>query len=410
MKRSCKPLVTIVIGAAMLAATGCTTQSTSGPATPGTTASDNAANNSDPDNTADPTATRSETKMSVTKKSFGTMQDGTEVDEYTLTNDHGLKATIITYGAMLTSVETPDRDGNFARITLFRDTLADYVEGHPYFGCTVGRYANRIAAGKFSLDGQDYTLATNDSDLNHLHGGTKGFDKYVWTAEPVEGDQAVGVIFTHESADGEEGYPGKMTAQVTYTLDSDDQLTMSYEATSDKTTIVNLTNHSYWNLAGFDSGDILEHEVLLNADKYLPVDEGLIPTGELAPVKDTPMDFTQPKTIGARIDQVEGGYDHCYALNKSTGEVFSHAATVFDSKSGRVMEIFTDQPGIQFYTGNFLDGTLSGGGTAFQKNAAFCLETQVFPDAPNQPNFPSAVLKPGETYTHLTIHTFSVRK
>jgi len=358
-------------------------------------------------------APRSETKMTIDKQTYGKTPDGTEVDQYTLADAKGLRVKIITYGAMITSVEVPDRDGKPANVTLHRDSLKDYLAGHPFFGCAVGRYANRIAKGKFTLDGHEYTLATNNGP-NHLHGGNKGFDKYVWKAEPVEGDGFVGVKFSHVSPDGDEGYPGELKATVIYTLSNDNELKMDYTATTDKPTVVNLTNHAYWNLAapgGYPgSGDVLGHELTLNADRYLPVDAGLIPLGELKPVKGTPMDFTQPKTIGSRIEQIEGGYDHCYVLNKKEGEKLSLAARVVEPKSGRTMEIYTTQPAIQLYTGNFLDGTVTGGGVAYQKHFALCLETEHYPDSPNRPEYPSTVLRPGETYHEVTVHKFSVQK
>jgi len=347
--------------------------------------------------------------MSIDKKQYGKMPDGAEVDLYTLTNAHGLKVKIMTYGATITSVEVPDRDGKTANVVLHLGTLADYLKGHPFFGSTVGRYANRIAKGKFTLDGKQYTLATNNNE-NHLHGGLKGFDKKVWKAKPVQTADAVGVTCTYASPDGEEGYPGALTAKVTYSLTDRNELKMEYSATADKPTIVNLTNHSYWNLAGAGSGTVLDQEVMLNADGYLPVDNGLIPLGKIAPVKGTPMDFVaRPMTIGSRIAEVKGGYDHCYVLNKKEAGKLSLAAKITDPKSGRVMEILTDQPGVQFYTGNFLDGTMKAGGKSYVKNGGFCLETQHFPDSPNRPQFPSVVLRPVEPYTHLTIHKFSVQ-
>jgi len=355
------------------------------------------------------TASGRETKMTLTKRPYGQLEDGTEIEQYTLSNGKGLTVKVITYGAMITAVEVPDRDGKIENITLFRDSLEDYLAGHPYFGCAVGRYANRIAQGKFTLDGTEYTLATNDG-ANHLHGGEKGFDKLVWKAKPIEEKDFVGVRFKLVSPDGDEGYPGTLTATVTYAVTDEDELIMKYTAKTDKPTVVNLTNHAYWNLAGAGSGDVLNHELMLNADGYLPVDEGLIPLGTVASVKGTPMDFTQPKTIGSRIEQVEGGYDHCYVLNKEAGKKRTLAARVVEPTSGRVMEIYTTQPAIQFYTGNFLDGTISGGGVDYQKHYAFCLETQHYPDSPNQPNFPTTVLRPGETYRQSTVHRFSVRK
>lgn len=366
--------------------------------------------------TASPTHSRStdaskpsEAKMSVHKELLGKTSDGVDVDLYTLTNSKGLRVKIMTYGATIISVETPDRNGKAENVTLSLDKLDEYLKGHPFFGSTVGRFANRIAKGKFTLDGKQYTLAGNDHG-NHLHGGTKGFDKYVWDAKPVETADAVGVVFTHESPDGDEGYPGKLNAKVTYSLTNDNELKMEYEATTDKPTIVNLTNHTYWNLTAA-ADNVLGHELTLNADFYLPVDKGLIPTGELKNLKGTPMDFTKAAAIGSRIAKVEGGYDHCYVLNKKPGEAksLSLAATLYEPKSGRVMQIYTTEPAIQFYTGNFLDGTQQRGGKKFTQHYGFCLETQHFPNSPNKPSFPSVLLKPGETYTHKTVHKFGVK-
>jgi aldose 1-epimerase len=348
-------------------------------------------------------------KVSITKETFGKTPEGEQVDLYTLTNAQGLRVKIMTYGATIIDVETPDRNGKLDNITLSLDSLADYVKGHPFFGSTVGRYANRIAKGKFSLDGKDYKLATNNNGINHLHGGDKGYDKVVWKAEEIKKPDSVGVLFTHESPDGDEGYPGKLTATVTYTLTNDDELKMDYTAVTDKPTIVNLTNHAYWNLTG-GSGDVLKHELMLNADRYLPVDEGLIPTGELKALKGTPMGFLTPQTIGSRIADVKGGYDHNYVLNKKPGEKgLTLVAKIVEPQSGRVMEIFTTQPGVQFYSGNFLDGTVQGHGKKYQKHFGFCLETQHYPDSPNRPEFPSTVLKPGEKYQESTVHKFSVK-
>ncbi len=416
MKQSWKSLAVVVLGVALTAMTGCSGDVDD---KTGKTTDPIKSDAPPPSETPGPTdpgiknATESETKMNCEKQLYGKLDDGTEVDVYTMTNDNGLRAKVITYGAMLISLETPDRDGKLDKITLFRDSLEDYVAGHPYFGCTVGRYANRIAKGKFTLDGTEYQLAVNNPDdkpLNHLHGGVKGFDKQVWTAEPVDGDGVVGVCFSLESPDGDENYPGTLNASVTYSLDNQDQLTLFYSATTDKPTIVNLTNHSYWNLAGAGSGDILQHELTLYADNFLPVDDGLIPKGPLAAVEGTPMDFTVPMAIGSRIANVEGGYDHCYVLNRMADEKLVMVAKAVDPKSGRVMEIITDQPAVQFYTGNFLDGTISGGGVKYEKNHAFCLETQKYPDSPNQPDYPSAVLRPGETYEHVTIHKFTTQE
>ena len=344
--------------------------------------------------------------MSADTDIFGQMPDGTQIDLFTLTNPSGLRARIMTYGATLVSLETPDRDGNIADIILGFDTLEGYLTDHPYFGVIVGRYANRIGKGKFTLDGVEYTLATNNGE-NHLHGGIKGFDKVAWRLEEIkaEGDEAF-VTLSYMSKDGEEGYPGNLFCRVTYTLTKDDELKISYEAETDKTTIINLTNHAYWNLAGQGTGDILGHELMLNADKYTPVDEGLIPTGEIKAVKDTPMDFTSPMTIGSRIDQVPGGYDHNYLLNSGGGSM-APAARVYEPTTGRVLEIQTLQPGIQFYSGNFLDGSITGkSAKVYNKHYGFCLETQHYPDSPNKPDFPSVVLKPGQKYSTETIHKF----
>jgi len=348
-----------------------------------------------------------EEKMSIKKQAFGKTKDGKNVDLYTLTNTNGLKAEIMTYGGIVISLQVPDRDGNFADIVLGCDSLDEYIKGTPYFGALIGRYGNRIAKGKFALDGVEYTLATNNGP-NHLHGGIKGFDKVVWNAEPMQTDQGPALKLAYRSRDGEEGYPGNLSCTVIYTLTNDNELKIRYEAETDKATIINLTHHSYFNLGGHNSGDILGHELILNADHFTPVDKDLIPTGEIKLVKGTPMDFTRPMTIGSRIEQVPGGYDHNYVLNSSDGSL-ALAASVYEPKTGRVMEIFTTEPGIQFYTGNFLDGSNKGKGAVYNKHNGFCLETQHFPDSPNKPDFPSVVLRPGEKYTHLTVHKFSVR-
>ncbi len=346
--------------------------------------------------------------MTIHKSAFGEMPDGTPIHQYTLDNARGLRAKIITFGATLRQVEMPDRHGNTGVVTLYLDSLEDYLAGHPFFGSIAGRYANRIAKGEFTLDGQQYTLATNNGE-NHLHGGEKGFDKAVWKAKPERGDGFVAVTFTLVSPDGDEGYPGTLTVEAKYTLTDDNEIRMEYTATTDKPTVVNLTNHAYWNLAGAGSGDVLGHELMLNADRYLPVDEGLIPLGDPAPVAGTPMDFTQPKKIGSRIERVEGGYDHCYVLNRK-GEGLALAARVVEPESGRGMELHTTQPGIQLYTGNFLDGRLTVAGKPCKRHDGFCLETEHFPDSPNRPEYPSTVLRPGETYHEVTLHKFFVEK
>jgi aldose 1-epimerase len=347
--------------------------------------------------------------MSIEKTSIGKTPEGTEVHQYTLANAAGLRIRVMTYGATLTTVEVPDRNGKLGVITLSLDSLDGYLAGHPYFGSVVGRYANRIAKGKFTLDGAEHTLAVNNGP-NHLHGGLKGFDKLVWKAETEFGDDCATVAFSLTSPDGDEGYPGKLEATARYCLNNRNELKMEYTATTDKTTHVNLTNHAYWNLAGAGSGDVLGHVLMLNADRCLPVDDGLIPLGELAPVEATPMDFTRPETIGSRIERVAGGYDHCYVLNKTEGKEFSLAARVVEPKSGRVMEIHTTQPGIQLYTGNFLDGSLTVAGRPCEKHYAFCLETEHFPDSPNRPEFPTTVLRPGEKYHEVTVHKFGVQE
>jgi aldose 1-epimerase len=344
-------------------------------------------------------------KLGVEVAPYGKMPDGTQVSLYTLTNDKGMRVKITSYGAITVSVEVPDKSGKLTDVTLGYDTLEGWLKSTSYFGATVGRYANRIAKGKFTLDGQTYTLATNNGE-NALHGGIKGFDKVVWNAEPVKAADSAAVKFTYLSKDGEEGYPGNLKVTVVYSLNNANEFKAEFSATTDKATVVNLAHHTYWNLGGPAAGDILGHLMMLSADKYTPVDAGLIPTGELKDVAGTPMDFTKPTAIGQRIAQVEGGYDHNYVLR--AGDPIHLAAKVVDPKSGRVMEILTDQPGVQFYSGNFLDGTVTGkGGVVYKKHYGFCLETQHFPDSPNKPDFPPVILKPGETYKHFMIHKFS---
>ncbi|MHC4111423.1 MAG: aldose epimerase family protein [Planctomycetota bacterium] len=355
------------------------------------------------------TKTKEQIVMGSEIKPFGKTPDGQEIDLYTMTNTNGITAKITNYGAILVSLEVPDKNGKLADITLGFDNLEGYIKGHPYFGAIVGRYANRIGGAKFKLNDLEYQLAANNGP-NHLHGGIKGFDKVVWKAEDVTGDSNRALVkLSYMSKDGEEGYPGNLACTVTYTLTNNDELKINYEAETDKTTILNLTNHSYWNLAGQGDGDILGHELMLNADKYTPVDEGLIPTGEIKSVKDSPMDFTKPMAIGSRIAQVEGGYDHNYVLNSGGGKI-PWCATVYEPTSGRIMEIYTVEPGVQFYTGNFLDGSITGkAGKVYKKHYGFCLETQHFPDSPNKPDFPSVVLKPGDKYTTVTVHKFTTR-
>lgn len=346
----------------------------------------------------------------VTKSLFGRLPDGTEVDLYTLTNSHGLEARIMTYGATLTSVKTPDRDGRLANITLYLDTCDDYLRGHPLFGSVVGRYANRIAGAKFAIDGVEYPLTPNAGKV-HIHGGRNGFQRQVWQAASVPQAEAAAVAFTLNSPDGEEGYPGTLRVKLVYTLNNDNELQLDYTATTDKATVVNLTNHAYWNLAGAGSGDILGHILTLQADAYLPADEQKVPTGEIRSVRGTVMDFTEPQPIGRRIKDVEGeNYDHCYVVRRQPGESLVPAARVVHPQSGRVLEVWTTKPGVQFFTAKFLNGQLSGGGRSYGPYSGFCLETQHFPDSPNRASFPSPILRPHETYHHVTVHKFSVQK
>ncbi len=348
--------------------------------------------------------------MDVKKEAFGNLADGTAVDIYTLTNKAGLEARITTYGAILVSLKLPDRTGVFADVNLGFDALPGYLGTHPYFGAVIGRYGNRIAKARFTVDGVEYSLPANNNG-NTLHGGIRGFDKVVWAAEPVRGADGAGVRLSYLSKDGEEGFPGNLSVTVEYTLTESNELRIDYEAVTDRKTPVNLTNHAYWNLKGEGRGDVLGHVLRLEADAITAVDSAanLIPTGEILPVAGTPFDFTAPHAIGERIAKVEGGYDHNFVL-RSGGGALALAAHVEEPESGRVLEIWTDQPGIQLYTGNFLDGTVVGkGGKAYQKHFAFCLETQHFPDSPNHPNFPSTILEPGQTYRTTTVHKFSVK-
>lgn len=348
-------------------------------------------------------------KASVTQSSFGKLPDGTPVELYTLTNKKGAVCKVMTCGAIITELHVPDRAGQPGDIVLGFDNLEGYLKGHPYFGAAIGRVGNRIAKGRFTLDGKTFTLATNNGP-NHLHGGLKGFDKVVWKAEPLQVKDGAAVRFNYTSPDGEEGYPGTLKVTMVYTLTDKNELRIDYEAATDKATPVNLTNHSYWNLAG--GGDILGHELTLRARRFTPVDDTLIPTGEIRPVKGSPMDFTRAKPIGRDLKQLTNdprGYDHNYVLDSGGGRM-ALAARVFEPKTGRVLEIRTDQPGVQFYSGNFLDGTLTGKhGAVYQKHFGFCLETQHFPDSVNHPSFPSTILRPGQTYRTTTVHKFSVK-
>ncbi|RZL12907.1 MAG: galactose mutarotase [Hymenobacter sp.] len=374
------------------------------------TASQSAATTTAP---ADSAATTTATVAMPTSASFGKTADGTEIQLFTLTNAHGLKASISTYGGTLTSLLVPDKAGKLSDVILGFDNVSGYLspafkKSNPYFGALIGRYGNRIAKGQFTLDGKAYHVGLNNNG-NSLHGGTVGFNQKVWTAKPGTSAEGETLTLSYLSKDGEEGYPGNLNVTVTYTLTNDNALKIDYAATTDKATPVNLTNHAYFNLALGQSKDVLAHQVTIPADRYTVVDANLIPTGELKPVAGTPFDFTTPHAIGERIAQVPGGYDHNWVLNTATGQ--HSAATVFDPATGRTLEVTTDEPGVQFYTGNFLDGSLTGkGGVVYGKHAGFCLETQHFPDSPNQPKFPSTILKPGETYHTTTSYTFGVRK
>lgn len=350
----------------------------------------------------------------VAKTAFGVTKEGVAVDQYTLTNRHGMIAKVITYGATLTELVVPDRQGKAANVVAGWDRLEPYLNpAVPYFGATVGRVGNRIAKAEFTLGGQTYKLAANDGP-NHLHGGRKGFDKVVWKGESLPGSEGPAVRFTYVSPDGEEGYPGRLTASVVYTLTDKNELRLDYSATTDKPTPVNLTNHSYFNLAGDGSGDILGHVLMIAADEITAVDERLIPTGELKPVKGTVFDFTTPTPIGDRINKVPinppVGYDHNYVIRRKAADAgLVLAARVTEPKTGRTMEVLTREPGVQFYSGNFLNGTLKNrDGVPYNKHSAFCLETQHFPDAVHHPTFPSTIVEPGKAYRTTTVYRFGI--
>lgn len=347
--------------------------------------------------------------LTLEKFEYGTTNNNEIVDGFTLKNSKGISVSIITFGAAVISIKMPDADGNVEDITLGYKDLIGYENDNSYLGATVGRYANRIAKGKFILDGVEYQLSTNDNG-NHLHGGNKGFNKVVWKAEPFERENEIGVKLEYLSEDGEEGYPGNMKATVTYSLNNDSELKIYYEAETDKKTIVNLTHHSYYNLSGNAKRNILNHYLTIYADKYTPVDNTLIPTGEIMEVERTPFNFLKAKKIGAEINEVPGGYDHNFVLIDS-GENMRKAAELYDEKSGRKLELFTTEQGVQFYSGNFLDGTIVGReGVTYEKYFGLCLEPQKFPDSPNKSNFTDAVLDSGEIYQHTTVIRLSVEK
>lgn len=353
-------------------------------------------------------------RVSTRKDDFGKMPDGRKVEIYTLTNKNGLEAKIINYGGALVSLKVPDRNGKLDDIVLGFDNLDAYLASPPYIGTLIGRYGNRIAKGRFTLNGVEYKLATNNGE-NHLHGGNVGFDKVLWTIKPLKVKDGDAVELTYFSRDGEEGYPGNLSVRAVYTLTNNNELRIDYSATTDKDTIVNLTNHSYFNLAGQGNGDITNHQLIINADRFTPVDAGSIPTGELKSVKGTPFDFTKLTLISSLINQDDEqlkfgkGFDHNFVLNGENGKL-KLAAKVVEPASRRVMEIMTTEPGLQFYSGNFLDGSKIGkGNKPYKYRYGFCLETQHFPDSPNRPNFPSTVLKKGEKYQTTTVHKFSVQ-
>jgi aldose 1-epimerase len=382
----------VVAAVALLNQIGCTSMSASTPAVPAVT-------------------------REVSRAPFGRTADGQPVEQFILTNARGIEVRLTNYGGIITSLKTPDRSGRFDDIVLGYDSLSGYLHDSPYFGAIVGRYGNRIARARFTLDGMTYRLTVNNGP-NSLHGGIRGFDKVVWKAEPFRNDRFEGVALEYTSTDMEEGYPGTLRAHVIYMLTDDNRLIVDYQATSDKPTPVNLTQHSYWNLAGDGRRDILAQVLTINADSMTPVDSTLIPTGEIAPVAGTPFDFRTPMPIGARIDQRQytqirygGGYDHNFVLNRGSAGADSvvHAAHVADPSTGRTLDVFTTEPGIQFYSGNFLDGSITGkAGHIYKYRYGLALETQHYPDSPNHPNFPSTILRPGHQYRTRTIFAFGV--
>ena len=393
-----------------LLATGCELKSSS-PPDPGPTLTVEI--NSDSNSSSKDTEMNKTAHM--TGEALKTEIDGKQLQQFVLTNKNGLRAVVLNLGGILASVETPDRNGKLDNVVCgFSPNNEKFLKNPPYFGAICGRYSNRIGKGEFTLDGTDYTLAKNNNNANHLHGGVKGFDKYIWDAEPVQGEGWAGVKLTLISPDGDEGYPGTLTSVVTYKLTDKNELRIEYSATSDKATPLNLTNHAYWNLKGAraESGSVLDHFIHLNCDSYIAVDDESIPTGKLTAVKDdAPMDFTKAKSIGQDLGKLTNdpqGYDHCWVINGGGDSTKAPvlAAEVREPSTGRVMRVLTTEPGVQFYTGNYLPGTPDVNG--FAKHGGFCLETQKFPDSPNQPSFPSCILKPDETYRQVTVHEFAV--
>jgi aldose 1-epimerase len=359
--------------------------------------------------------------VTIACEPWGNAPDGTPVELYSFGNEGGVALRVSNYGGIIVSLHAPDRDGRLDDVVLGHDDVASYARSDAYFGALVGRVGNRIASGRFTLDGETYQLATNDGG-NHLHGGVRGFDKVTWKAEPFRRPGGAGLVLAYTSEDGEEGYPGRLDARVTYTLTPLDELMVEYEATADRATLVNLTQHSYFNLAGAGRGDILEHELTIHASRYTPVDATLIPTGELAPVAGTPFDFRSPTPVGAHIDgphaqlRYGSGYDHNWVLDRpddatSTGRPLAHAARLAEPTTGRVLDVHTTEPGLQLYSGNFLDGTMTGKeGRTYARRGGLCLETQHFPDSPNHPRFPSIELRPGRTYRSRTVFAFGSTK
>ena len=364
---------------------------------------------------ADRPAARIISSLSAIMTPFGATRDGEAVELYTLKNANGITAKVMTYGAIIYSLEVPDRSGRFTNVTVNRETLADYEKKSACFGALLGRYANRIGQARFTIDGREYSLPRNNG-RHHIHGGAKGFDKRVWKAEPVQGKDSVAVKLTYVSKDGEEGYPGTLACAVLYELNNSNEWKMEYTAATDKPTVVNLSNHAYWNLAGAQSGTMLDQVLTLNADQFVAVDDALIPTGQLLPVEGTPLDFRQPHRIGERMDQIterqfNGGYDHCFVLKHQNPGDLAFCARIKDPQSGRTMEVFTTQPGVQLYSANFASGAFEGpNGYSYPSHMGICFETQHFPDSPNKPSFPSTLLRPDETYHVTTVHRFGVEK